>query len=125
MAGAGLAGLSGALGLQKSGGKPLRLEALDDRHLLSPFFCGLFREPELASSSRTFDFVFKSFSRSHAALPANGMAAIPAQLAHGLAPKTLRLNNPRCYYFQTERSPLKRPMILLSAVGLPLPAEFD
>lgn len=46
-----------------------------------PFFSGIFLEPNLATSSRKFDFVFRMFSKGTAALPANGMQAIPEQLA--------------------------------------------
>lgn len=60
----------------------------------APFFSGIFLEPDLRSSSRMFDFVFKSFGNGYAALPSNGMAAIPSQLAAKLPPESLRLNCP-------------------------------
>lgn len=59
---------------------------------LRPFFSGIFLEPDLASSSRMFDFVFKSFAQGHAALPANGMASIPLQLAAAINPNSIHLN---------------------------------
>ncbi len=46
-----------------------------------PFFSGVFFEPELAVSSRVFEFVFRAFALGDTALPARGMAEIPAQLA--------------------------------------------
>lgn len=56
-----------------------------------PFYAGIFLEPELATSSRMFEFVFKMFSQGYAALPASGMQAIPMQLAQRLKPHTIRL----------------------------------
>ncbi len=58
---------------------------------LAPFFAGIFLEPELATTSRMFEFVFKCFGQGHAALPAQGMASIPAQLAAQLPPPSIRL----------------------------------
>ena len=46
-----------------------------------PFLGGIFLEKELITSSRKFEFVFRMFSEGHAALPLNGMQAIPDQLA--------------------------------------------
>lgn len=46
-----------------------------------PFFSGIFLEDNLASSSRMFEFVFSMLAKGHAALPAQGIAAIPRQLA--------------------------------------------
>jgi phytoene dehydrogenase-like protein len=55
-----------------------------------PFFGGIFLETELATSSRMLEFVFRMFSEGTAALPADGMGAIPEQLAGRLPPGTLR-----------------------------------
>lgn len=49
-----------------------------------PFFGGIFLENELNTSSRMFEFIFKMFSTGHAALPSEGMEAIPRQLKHKL-----------------------------------------
>jgi len=49
-----------------------------------PFFRGIFLEPELRSSNRMLDFVFKSFGQGYAALPNEGMASIPKQLSQRL-----------------------------------------
>tara|TARA_Y100000996_G_scaffold415587_1_gene411467 strand:+ start:676 stop:2439 length:1764 start_codon:yes stop_codon:yes gene_type:complete len=46
-----------------------------------PFFGGIFLESELRTSSRFFDFVFRMFTQGDGAVPSNGMAAIPEQLA--------------------------------------------
>lgn len=45
-----------------------------------PFFSGIFLEPDLATSSRMFKFVYKMFGSGYAALPASGIQAIPEQL---------------------------------------------
>lgn len=45
-----------------------------------PFFTGIFLEDELRTSSRMFEFVFKMFAEGHAAIPQNGIEAIPQQL---------------------------------------------
>lgn len=46
-----------------------------------PFFGGIFLEPDMVTSSRKFEFVFRMFSEGESALPAHGMEMIPAQLA--------------------------------------------
>jgi phytoene dehydrogenase-like protein len=46
-----------------------------------PFLGGVFLEPELRTSSRMFEFVFRMFATGSAALPAYGMGAIPGQIA--------------------------------------------
>ncbi len=56
-----------------------------------PFFAGVFFEPDLAVSSRAFEFVFRAFALGDTALPARGMGAIPAQLAAKLPPESIRL----------------------------------
>jgi len=56
--------------------------------LFAPFLRGIFLEPRLATSSRFLDFVLDAFASGPAALPARGMAAIPAQLAEGLDLRT-------------------------------------
>ncbi|MEN0109659.1 MAG: NAD(P)/FAD-dependent oxidoreductase [Planctomycetota bacterium] len=49
-----------------------------------PFLGGVFLEPELATSSRMFEFVFGLFGEGEVTLPAAGMQAIPEQIAAGL-----------------------------------------
>jgi len=55
-----------------------------------PFFSGVFFEPELAVSSRTFEFIFRAFALGDTALPARGMGEIPAQLAARLPGEQIR-----------------------------------
>ena len=58
-------------------------EAIVER-FFRPFLGGITLDPELQASSRMFEFVFRMFAEGHAALPAAGMGAIPAQLAAAL-----------------------------------------
>ncbi|GAC1633893.1 MAG: NAD(P)/FAD-dependent oxidoreductase [Candidatus Acidiferrum sp.] len=57
-----------------------------------PFFGGILLDPELKSSSRIFEFIFKMLSDGDTAVPARGMGAIPAQLAAKLPADSIRLN---------------------------------
>jgi len=57
-----------------------------------PFLGGVFLEPELATSTRKFDLVFRMFSSGDAAIPSGGMEAIPRQLASGLPSDSIRVN---------------------------------
>ena len=59
-----------------------------------PFYSGIFLEPDLATSSRHFQFVFKMFAEGHAALPAAGIHAVPQQLADTLQQTTWRMSTP-------------------------------
>ncbi|MCC5805889.1 MAG: FAD-dependent oxidoreductase [Opitutales bacterium] len=61
---------------------------------LRPFFRGIFLDPGLTRSSRLLDFVFKMFAEGDAALPAEGMEAIPRQLAAHLPVNRIRCNQP-------------------------------
>jgi phytoene dehydrogenase-like protein len=56
-----------------------------------PFFAGVFFEPDLAVSTRAFEFVFRAFALGDTALPARGMGEIPAQLVAKLPPDSIRL----------------------------------
>jgi len=56
-----------------------------------PFLGGIFLDWELHTSSRMFHFVFRMFSLGSACLAAEGMEAIPRQLASGLPPDSVRL----------------------------------
>ena len=64
--------------------------ALGDR-LLRPLLAGVLLDPELGTSARQARFVFRSLVAGAAALPAEGMGAIPAQLAAALPPGTVQL----------------------------------
>ncbi len=57
-----------------------------------PFLGGVFLDESLSTSSRMFEFVFRMFAAGDIAIPADGMAAIPRQLAEGLPRGTLRLS---------------------------------
>jgi phytoene dehydrogenase-like protein len=59
-----------------------------------PFFAGVFLERELASSSRFLEFAFRHFALGDAALPAEGMGAIPRQLAGRLPAGAIHVNAP-------------------------------
>ena len=54
------------------------------------FYGGIFLERDLRTSSRMFEFTFKMFSRGSATLPAQGMQAIPRQLASRLPAEAIR-----------------------------------
>ncbi|MFS4415113.1 FAD-dependent oxidoreductase [Maribacter sp. 2307ULW6-5] len=58
-----------------------------------PFFAGIFLEPDLATSSRMFEFVYKMFGTGHATLPKAGITAIPQQLVSQLKQTTIRYNS--------------------------------
>ncbi|MDX1350798.1 MAG: FAD-dependent oxidoreductase [Putridiphycobacter sp.] len=49
-----------------------------------PFFSGIYLEPDLNTSSRMFEFVYKMFGEGNAALPKAGIEAIPQQLKANL-----------------------------------------
>jgi len=55
-----------------------------------PFVGGIFLDPDLVTTSRMFAFVFRMFALGSACLPAEGMEAIPRQLASALPPDTFR-----------------------------------
>ncbi len=73
--------------LQKQGFSPTIVATL-----FRPFLRGIFLERGLKVSSRMFEFAFKMFCDGNASLPANGMGAIPDQLASALPPDSVRLN---------------------------------
>lgn len=55
-----------------------------------PFFSDVFLEPHLDTPANFFAYTYRMFSDGVAALPADGMHAIPQQLAQRLRPGTLR-----------------------------------
>lgn len=59
-----------------------------------PFFAGVFLERALETSSRMFEFTFRMFAEGDAALPSEGMQAIPEQLASALPGNSVRLREP-------------------------------
>lgn len=66
-------------------------DAIIDR-FFRPFLGGVFLEPELKTSSRMFEFVFRMFSTGNAVVPALGMEEIPKQIAASLPAGSIRLN---------------------------------
>jgi len=68
-------------------------ERMIDR-FFRPFFGGIFLEKDLRTSARMLLFLFSMFDRGGSALPAQGMQAIPDQLAEALPPGSLKLNTP-------------------------------
>lgn len=73
----------------------LRQAGLSDviiNRFFRPFLGGIFLEPELVTSSRMFEFVFRMFSTGNAVVPALGMEEIPKQIAAGLPASSIRLN---------------------------------
>jgi phytoene dehydrogenase-like protein len=59
-----------------------------------PLFGGVQLDPQLATSRRMFDIIFRSLSEGQSVLPARGMQALPEQLASRLKQNTVRLNSP-------------------------------
>jgi len=75
----------------------LRARGFSERaieHFFRPFFAGVFLERDLASSSRFLEFAFRHFALGEATLPAEGMEAIPRQLAARLPDGAIRVNAP-------------------------------
>jgi len=73
----------------------LRQRGFSERMLetfLKPLIGGMLLDSKLTVSSRLFQFVFKMLIEGDAALPAQGIGAIPAQLAQGLPPDSVQLN---------------------------------
>ncbi len=66
-------------------------DAMIDR-FFRPFFGGVSLDRTLATSSRFFRFVFRSFADGPGAVPALGMQAIPEQIAGKLPAHSVRLN---------------------------------
>lgn len=57
-----------------------------------PFLGGVFLDRSLATSSRMLQFVFRMFSQGEATLPAEGMEAIPRQLAASIDQRRMQMN---------------------------------
>jgi len=55
-----------------------------------PFFSGVCLDPRIQASSRVFQYIFRIFAAGDVALPAQGMGAIPAQLAESLPRGSIR-----------------------------------
>ena len=61
-------------------------------NFFKPFFGGVFLENDLVTSSNFFQFTFKQFFRGDAAIPAEGMQAIPDQIAEKISEGSIRRN---------------------------------
>ena len=61
---------------------------------LKPFFGGVFLEDNLQTSASFFRYIFGKFYEGDAVIPAQGMQAIPEQLAANLPNHSIRLNSP-------------------------------
>ncbi len=84
-------------------------------NFFKPFFSGIFLEPNLETSSRMFEFVYKMFGEGDAALPKSGIEAIPKQLASNLKQTKFRFN--------TNVKAVEEGKIILSN-GEILPSDF-
>ena len=60
--------------------------------LLRPFLAGVFLEDDLQTSKRFLDLALRAFVRGTPGVPANGMGAIPEQIAAQLTHGTIHLN---------------------------------
>jgi len=59
----------------------LRFSPRSIERFFRPFLAGVFFDPDLSTSSRLTELVFRSFFTGEVAIPAAGMGALPAQLA--------------------------------------------
>ncbi|CAI8617874.1 unnamed protein product [Vicia faba] len=92
-----------------------------------PFFGGIFFDLELETTSRLFDFIFKCLALGENTLPANGISAIPEQLAARLPSDSILLNTEAVSIdFGNSESPrvrLKNGDVLNSGLGVILAVE--
>lgn len=75
----------------------LRREGFSDtmiERFWRPLVAGIQLDPDLATSRRMFDIVFRCLADGDGAVPAAGMGAIPHQLAARLPPGTVTLSSP-------------------------------
>jgi phytoene dehydrogenase-like protein len=71
----------------------LRAEGFSEKIIqtfFKPFFSGISLDPEIEVSSRVFKYIFRIFAEGDVALPAQGMKAIPDQLAENLPDGSIR-----------------------------------
>ncbi|MBY5162428.1 NAD(P)/FAD-dependent oxidoreductase [Salsipaludibacter albus] len=64
------------------------------RSFLAPFVAGTFFDPDMTTSSRFVELVFRSFFDGEVAVPAGGMQRLPEQVAAALPPGAVRLSTP-------------------------------
>lgn len=91
-----------------------------------PFLAGVFLEPDLDTSSRFFDQLWRTFVTGVQCLPSGGMQRIPEQLADRLPAGTVHLNSPvRSVAAGDVRGPQRwTPRAVVVAVGAPAAAAL-
>lgn len=62
--------------------------------LFVPFFGGVFADRSLSNSARHFDSILGSFLRAPVGIPAQGIGAVPAQVAESIPPAAIHLGSP-------------------------------
>ena len=62
------------------------------QRFFEPFLGGILLDRDLGTSSRAFEFYFRMFTEGETVVPANGMQAIPDQLAASLPSHSIQLN---------------------------------
>jgi len=62
-------------------------------NFFKPFFTGIFLEPNLETSSRKFEFIYKMFGEGHAVIPKDGIVTISNQLHSKLKTTDVKFNN--------------------------------
>ena len=97
-----------------------------------PFFGGVFLEEQLSTSAQKFVSLFSYFSRGLASLPADGMQAVPEQIASRLPAERIKINSPAVSWkknlLETKISKIKAKYLILASweaqnkiLGLSLP----
>jgi len=84
-------------GAERTTYEALRARGLSEEvidRFLRPFLAGVLLDTELRASSHLFDLLWRTFALGTQCVPAQGMGAIPAQLAAALRPGTLHLSTP-------------------------------
>ena len=81
--------------VQKRGSAASRLQQIGFSETIlerffRPFFGGIFLDDSLETASAMMDFVFRTFSNGYAALPQEGMQAIPLQIAKSLPSESIK-----------------------------------
>ncbi|XP_078429633.1 FAD/NAD(P)-binding oxidoreductase family protein [Wolffia australiana] len=93
-----------------------------------PFFGGVFFDPDLSTTSRLFDFVFKCLALGDNALPAAGIGSIADQLAAKLPPQSLLLRTTALALdrslVRTDRGDVPAPLGVILAVPAPEAAQL-
>lgn len=67
-------------------------DAAIDR-FLRPLFAGIQLDPDLRTSARMYDIIFRSLATGDSAVPRDGMGAIPLQMASHLPTEAIRLHS--------------------------------